>query len=204
VALVLIINVIPLSKLIVALAVVYSIIVMVITAIVSFFDVSGISNFRIIFSISALFEVSLIFILSKGWRKIWIKIPSLNKWVSPDLNGNWEVEIMSTWKGAGSEGIIKGKATIQQTILKLTVNVKTDNSRSFTLVASPFKMMDGIPGLHYMYESETILSNDVENEGHKGAATLYSDDCIQGDFSCLSGNYFTNRNTSGSFIFNKT
>lgn len=38
-----------------------------------------------------------VLLLNPVWRFFWRLIPPLNKWIFPDLNGNWRVEIYSNW-----------------------------------------------------------------------------------------------------------
>ena len=161
-------------------------------------------NITSILKYTALFEIIIIFILILGWKFIWKKIPQLNDWLFPDINGTWQVEIHWTWKqedGSIETGIKKGKVVIKQNFLTLSMELFTDESESETLVIQPKKNPDsGRLQFYYIYKNTPIDKGNNNLQSHIGAAILKIDphnNCI------LQGNYFTDRNTHGLLKFTK-
>jgi hypothetical protein len=51
-----------------------------------------VSPFRV-FSGAAIVDLGLLFFVYVGWRWLWVKVPNLNRWFYPDLNGMWDASI---------------------------------------------------------------------------------------------------------------
>lgn len=197
------ISLLPLTKMFSLFAVLSLLIVTAISYLLSLCSVDTYSDLRLLGMIGFILEFLLIFIFTKGWRFFWKHIPALNKWIFPDLNGEWEAEIQWTWKGGDDQikkGTKIGRVVIQQSLLKFSVDLITDESESTTLVVKPFKDPESDqPAFYYMYKSESI---DPGNDGgeHKGAAVLK---VPLGTLNILSGKYFTSRNTFGRYTFTR-
>jgi len=194
------INLFSISKIIIGFSALYAILL---TTLLPLLGIAiNISN---ILKYTALFEIIIIFILILGWKFIWKKIPQLNDWLFPDINGTWQVEIHWTWKqedGSIETGIKKGKVVIKQNFLTLSMELFTDESESETLVIQPKKNPDsGRLQFYYIYKNTPIDKGNNNLQSHIGTAILKvapHDNCI------LQGNYFTDRNTQGLLKFTKS
>jgi hypothetical protein len=139
------------------------------------------------------------------WRFFWRKFPKLNKWVFPDLNGHWDVELCSNWprqlqllEAASSpdqaidlrtcpESLlaemkpIKLRAEISQTWWSFEMkmyNPKGDTpiDRSDTISVDPFPG-NGLkpPGICYFYKQVNATDNVSDDSEFFGAARLTYD-----------------------------
>ncbi len=140
---------------------------------------------------------------SVGWRILWRHVHKLNDWVFPDLEGTWDMTIHFTKyedsgsKRAPSPGTKNATAEIKQSMLKLSMEVASEDSESKTIVAKPKKDPEsGRPILFYAYEVEPHDNGVDDPTPYKGMALLTLG---IGSSSKLSGNYFTDRRTKGRF-----
>lgn len=139
------------------------------------------------------------------WRWFWKKVPKLNEWVFPDLNGVWDVELCSNWPrqaqmldaAASTEHAIdmrrcadadlaaltpiKLEAEIHQTWFgfdMLLYNPRGDTpiDRSDTISVDPFPRV-GLrrPGICYFYKQVNATDNVADEAEFYGAARLEYD-----------------------------
>lgn len=140
-----------------------------------------------------------------AWRWFWKKVPKLNEWVFPDLNGVWDVELCSNWPrqaqmldaAASTEHAIdmrrcaeadlaaltpiKLEAEIHQTWFgfdMLLYNPRGDTpiDRSDTISVDPFPRV-GLrrPGICYFYKQVNATDNVADEAEFYGAARLEYD-----------------------------
>ncbi|CAH7231779.1 S_2TMBeta domain-containing protein [Vibrio chagasii] len=191
------------TKLLIIFSIIYSLIVVTIAKVLPAIGISNISDMKVIFSISTIVEFIIIYLFSSGWRKVWKWFPVLNDKFFPDLNGEWFAEINWNWNGV--QGKKLGKVFIKQSLITFSVNLETDESRSKTLLVKPFKDPESEQAsFYYMYSSESKAINSDYNKEHKqsheGAAILHLS--LESNDE-LSGNYFTNRETFGHYVFKR-
>ena len=197
------ISLLPLTKMFTFFALLSAGLVALFSYLLSFFGIDNYSEFRILTSVCGVLELLLLYLFFAGWRKIWKVLPILNKWIFPDLNGEWDATIDWNWRNGeeSKQGIKKGKVYINQSLLKFSVDLETDESESSTLVVKPFKDKESNQAaFYYMYRSESINKNAEHNGDYKGAAILK---LPHNKFDKMSGNYFTDRNTFGRYTFVK-
>jgi hypothetical protein len=139
------------------------------------------------------------------WRFFWRKIPPLKRWIFPDLNGIWEVELFSNWPrqlqlleaAASNESQLDMRhcpeanlaplapihleAVITQTWWSFEMhmyNPKGDTpiDRSDTISVDPF-LGKGLqpPGICYFYEQVNSTDNVSDDNVFYGAARLTYD-----------------------------
>ncbi len=192
------INFIPLPKLLTVFAILYFFIVIAFSYLFPIFGIN-LSDIRIASFLGIVVELILLYLFSSGWQKIWTNFPKLNEWIFPDLNGKWKAEIEWNWNG--ETGTKQGTAYIKQSLTKFSIDVDTDESESSTLMVKLSKDAESErPALYYMYRSESKSTSNDNIEEHKGAAILklHFD-----DISKISGNYFTDRKTYGRYTFTR-
>lgn len=193
------INLFSITKIITTFSALYAVLLF---TLLPFFNIKV--NTSSIFKYTALFEIIIILILIVGWQYIWNKIPKLNDWLFPNINGTWNVEIHWNWKqadGTIKRGIKKGEVVIKQNFLTLSMELFTDESESETLVIQPKKNSDsGRLQFYYIYKNTPIDKGNNKLLTHIGTAILkmapHTNDIMQ-------GNYFTDRNTQGLLKFVK-
>lgn len=193
------INLFSITKLIVAFALVYFLIVAGLIYVLSIFGFTESSDTRVAFLVGSVFELFLIYLFASGWRKIWGRFPMLNDLLFPDLNGQWNAKIHWNWDG--KSGTKDGTVIIKQSFIKLSVDLVTDESESKTLMVKPFKSPESNQAaFYYMYHSEAKATSYESKKDHKGAAILYLG---LEDNNKMSGNYFTDRETFGHYVFTR-
>lgn len=130
-----------------------------------------------------------------GWTWIWKKLPKLNDWLFPDLNGKWTMEIHYNFKGLCDH--IAAEATIKQNFISLSMEVSAPNSDSQTLIAVPRKdPVSSRPMLYYVYNVTPHATSSKPEGSYTGAAILRFDNTNGGE---LGGNYWTSAQTRGRF-----
>ena len=148
-------------------------------------------------------SVTAIFV-TPVWRYFWRWIPQLNKWVFPDLNGEWDVELQSNWsridemlKAANREipkfdmrhlpddklpplshELMRARISQSWTAINIVVWNPTGAGpikESEALAVQPFRGKDGRHGLAYIFEQEN--TSDVVSDDRKflGAARVIID-----------------------------
>lgn len=189
----------PLNTLITAVALLYASIVVVLIAGLSTDSSSITDNLSLALQGGALLNAILLAVIYFGWRWIWRKIPKLNQWIFPDLNGNWDVAIHWVWNG--NSGIATGQAVVKQNLLTLSMELTTDKSESETLLARPKRHPEsGRPLIYYIYRNTPKMKDANSGPPHEGTAVLKID---SGNIGILRGNYFTDRETKGHFEMTK-
>ena len=192
-------NLLPITKIVSIISGVFAVLVAIIFGIMG----SDIDTGTKIFSTmryAAVLEVLIFLVVIYGWRLIWKFIPILNEWLFPDINGEWEVEIDWIWDE--NSGNKKGTAYIKQNLLKMNMELITDQSESETLIVHPVKDSgSGRPIVYYVYRNLPKELGGQSSDSHEGAAILKLD---PKNTAVLEGNYFTNRNTRGRFKLSRT
>lgn len=193
------INLLSITKLIVVFALIYFLIITGLIYLLPKIGIDELSDTRVAFSVGTAFELLIIYLLSSGWRTIWKALPSLNNFLFPDLNGEWEAKIH--WNWGGKSGYKDGKVFIKQSFIKFSVDLVTDESESKTLLVKPFKDPESDQAaFYYMYRSESKATSYTSKNEHKGAAILH---LSHGNRNMMSGNYFTDRETFGYYEFTR-
>ncbi|EAQ23584.1 hypothetical protein [Roseovarius sp. 217] len=164
---------------------------------------------RVIYTTPATFGlISLVVGATPLWRKVWARIPQLNRWVFPDLNGRWGTEIHSNIAAMAAyhpdfantdlqtiRTPVPGEFEIVQNWFRLFIRFDSDDrySTSNTLVVEPRKDRDtGRFTLTYVFRNETPAPKPSDEQTHFGAAHVE----IAPDFQSMRGWYWTNRNAS--------
>jgi hypothetical protein len=190
------IRLLPLGRVITAIAVVYASITGFILWL-AYDDATNLTDaISIAFSGSTILNACLLGAFYLGWKKLWAKFPQLNTLLFPDLNGVWDMEIH--WERDGKNGVSQARAFIKQDFLKLGMDVEAEDSDSETLIAVPKKDSEtGRPLLYYVFLTTPKHRVDTENpEPYKGAAILKVG--VDGK-DLLRGNYFTSRKSAGHY-----
>jgi len=191
------INLLPITKLIAWIAGLYAGIVVLISLLVG---ASGLASFETALKVVAILNLVLLGIAIGGWRAVWQWIPKLNDWVFPDLNGKWTVDIHWNWGNKTGEKI--ATAFIKQSLLKLSIELSSDESESETLMVTPHKdAQSSRPGLYYIYRNISTAGAAKKQDPHIGAAILK---VSQESNDVLRGNYFTDRSTNGHYTMRRT
>lgn len=193
------INLMSFTKLIVIFSIIYFLIITGLIYLLTLSGVEEVNHIRVAFSVGTVFEFLLLYVFSSGWRAVWSWFPKLNKWLFPDLNGEWNAKIIWNWQG--KTGTKNGTVFIKQSITKISVDLVTDESESTTLMVKPYKDPESDqPAFYYMFRSESKLINHQTKSDYKGAAILKLS--LDND-NVMSGNYFTDRETFGRYTFEK-
>ena len=190
------INLLPITKVISWVAGLYAFAVVLISVLVG---ASGLATLETAFKGVAVLNLVLLGVAIGGWRWIWMKIPKLNNWVFPDLNGRWDVEIH--WNWGTKKGEKSATAFIKQSLMKVSIELLSDESESETLMVVLHKdAQSSRPGLFYIYRNVGLSGAAKKQAPHTGAAilkiSLESNDV-------LHGNYFTDRSTNGQYTMRR-
>jgi hypothetical protein len=133
-----------------------------------------------------------------AWRWQW-----LHPWFvsTPVLRGTWRGVIVSTWVDpATGQPVpsIEAYAAITQTASKIQIRMMTAESESQLLGASIVRDDDGLPRLFGTYRNTPRQEMRHRSQIHHGGLFLN----IHGDPPrLLEGQYWTDRNTTGSLTF---
>jgi hypothetical protein len=194
-----VINLFSITKLFIAFALIYFLIITGLIYLLPKVGITELSDTKVAFSVGSGFELLLVYLFASGWKKIWASFPSLNKHLFPDLNGEWEAKIYWNWDG--NSGCKEGKVFIKQSFIKLSVDLVTDQSESKTLMVKPFKNPESDQAaFYYMYHCVSKATSYESKKDHQGAAILH---LSHEDSNKMSGNYFTDRETFGHYVFTK-
>ncbi|MEQ8441229.1 MAG: hypothetical protein RIM33_11475 [Alphaproteobacteria bacterium] len=186
------------------------------------------------YRLAVLITAGLVSAVMVKWRLFW-KIPMLGPWLAeklfPDLNGDYEVTILSNWPiiqnlisgeppKFESEGpllsnelqLVKLNGRIEQTFFRTSVIltplvangvIKESRTLSCTLHKEG---RDGVKRISYVYEQENLNRDETDEEKFLGAGDLRLDPKSD---AVLSGKFWTNRawhkgyNTAGNIEFRK-
>ncbi len=136
----------------------------------------------------------IIYFFSIGWRTIWKKAPWLSENIFPDLSGEWEFEL--TYHGQFGDGTASGRATIKQSLLKISIEVQTGKSLSHTMsVTAQMDAEAQAPLLQYIYR----VNPGNSGMPYRGAAVL---NYLKND-DMLKGKYWTERPTYGEYVLRR-
>ena len=101
----------------------------------------------------------------------------------PDLNGNWNVSITSSYQNF--EIVTQAKAVIRQTASLLCISLETENSRSYSTSGCLLKTerLNSFE-LTYQYINQTKSNAIATMENHSGTTwlTIQNDRLIEGDY----------------------
>jgi len=190
------INMLPLGPLIVGVSVAYTAMTLILYLILQ--NETDTLIEQIIFSAKGAAGLNLLLFLffTFGWRKLWEKLPILNKLIFPDLNGTWDMTI--NWEWDGNSGEANATAIIKQNFLSISMEVESDQSDSESLLAKAKKDPEsGRPILYYIYRN---TPKDAKKPPYLGTAVLKLG-LINPE--ALEGNYYTDRNSFGRYHLNK-
>jgi hypothetical protein len=191
------ITVLPFVKVIVAIAACFGVFVAIFVALTwDFGDAATLgSSVRIALSGATILNLVLLFLVYVGWKSIWSTFPALNRWVFPNLNGEWKMTIH--WQSAESSGVAFARVRIKQDLMRISMEVFSRDSDSETLIALPKRDPEsGRPILYYVYR---VVPKNIRfgvGGSYEGSAILKLSDT---GHDRLGGNYFTSRQTLGHF-----
>lgn len=190
------INLLPITKLIAWVAGIYAGMVVLISILL---EASGLTSLETALKGVGILNLVLFCTAIRGWRQVWQWIPKLNDWVFPDLNGKWTVDIHWNWDSQSGEKT--ATAFIKQSILKVSIELSSDESESETLMVAPHKdAQSSRAGLYYIYRNVSIAGAADKQDPHIGAAILK---VSQESNDLLRGNYFTDRSTNGQYTMRR-
>lgn len=158
-------------------------------------------------------------IVTPAWRTIWRIVPKLNDWVYPDLNGEWDVELLSNYsridavlKAANraapkldmrlapdedlpplQAGLMRARITqswLDIDMLMWNPTGKGPIRESKTLIAEPFRGKGGRHGLTYVFEQENVQQEVSDDRQFRGAVWLVRN---HADLNVLSGQMWSDR-----------
>ncbi|MCP2223560.1 MULTISPECIES: hypothetical protein [Bradyrhizobium] len=192
------INILPITRVIGAVAVSYGVCIAIV--VVLNWQLGDEANLRsgvtVALSGATALNLILLFLVYVGWKKIWAMFPALNRWVFPDLNGEWSMRIY--FQTTEKSGVLPARALIKQDFLRMSMEVFSQDSNSETLIVFPKRDPESDrPILYYVYR--VVPKNIKEGAGgsYEGSAILRLSDSRTVDR--WSGNYFTSRQTLGHF-----
>jgi SMODS-associating 2TM, beta-strand rich effector domain len=192
-----VISILPITRVVGAVAVSYGVCVALIVAIVwKIGDEPTLkSSMGIALSGGTVLNLLILFLIYIGWKRIWSLFPVRNNLVFPDLNGAWKMRIH--WHGMGTSGIVPARVQIKQDLLRISMEVYSRDSDSETLAAVAKRDPEsGRPMLYYVYRVVPKKVRIDAGASYEGSAILKISD-IGNDR--LSGNYFTSKQTLGHF-----
>lgn len=142
--------------------------------------------------------VALVGLANVSWRWAWVRWPSLNRWLFPDLNGEWKGHLMSTWVNPETHQTpppIPVTIAIHQTFFKTSVTLATAESSSVsTRCFLEASREIGRFRVWYTYNNDPIAQVQHRSSPHEGVAWLEIDLSIPDQ---INGRYFTARRTTG-------
>jgi len=196
------INLFPIQKVIVTIAIIYAVLVVLVLVSIQYFFGNPTVWFSIKIALGGAAILNLILLASIyiGWKWIWSTFPSLNTFLFPNLNGSWNMKIH--WNGLNdNRGIVNADAIIKQNLLRISMEVSSEKSDSETMLAYPKKDPEsGRPILYYIYRVIPKCTSDNLGDTYHGTAILKLSDS---GINELRGNYFTSQKTQGYFVITR-
>lgn len=128
------------------------------------------------------------------------KITWLQGWLvlTPNLNGTWEGELISTWEDPQTGTTpppIKAFLVIRQSLLKTSCVLMTKESKSWSRAVTIQTAPDGaLKILEFTYSNSPKPTVQHRSKAHDGACSL---EIIANKTSKLQGKYWTERATTG-------
>jgi hypothetical protein len=160
------------------------------------------STLKLISLVTFLITTVVVAIVNLVWRRLWRHFPSLNRLVFPDLNGQWEGTLVTTWKDENgqSPGPIAATLWIKQSLLSMHIRLQTKESTSYssreTLEAAPSKDRYLV---WYSYHNQPQRAVAYRSTPHDGVSVIEMN--VDVDANRLTGQYYTARHTSGDMEF---
>lgn len=109
----------------------------------------------------------------------------------PDINGRYEGDLISSYDESKTYKIV---VEIQQSLTDILINLYTENSASYSLIATIGKNNHGNWSISYLYQNKTsTVNHDEDMKDHNGVALLE----VLNNGSKLKGNYFNNPRDRG-------
>lgn len=119
----------------------------------------------------------------------------------PNLSGKWEGFVKSNWKEKELEPI-PIEVTINQNFFNIQVQIKTNESRSYSIGASfDIDKERGFQQLFYTYLNTPKAGVRDRSEIHYGSTILNFDGF---KVTSMDGEYWTDRETTGEITLNRT
>ena len=129
------------------------------------------------------------------WK--WPVVRWLTRLEVPVLEGNWKVELKSSYRGQDGkqEPVVRQvKLSVAQTWSKIAIRLKTDQSSSDSYAASFILCSGQKPKLMYTYQNNPQYDNVGSMQIHRGTAELTVESECR-----LAGLYFTGRGRDGNY-----
>tara|TARA_Y100000310_G_scaffold198957_1_gene198943 strand:+ start:4172 stop:4756 length:585 start_codon:yes stop_codon:yes gene_type:complete len=133
------------------------------------------------------------------WKYIYMIKPELfEKYVCPDLNGQWLAKIESNFDG---ETVVDLPLEIKANFFSIKMIMHTNYGKSNTTICRISKQDDGSFELHYMYRVQNDQAKSGDAQSYEGAGRV---NLIDSEIKKLKGVFFTNRcwregkNTAGN------
>ncbi len=140
------------------------------------------------------------------WRPIWRRFPMLNRRIFPDLNGTWDGTLVSTWIDPQTnrpKPPIPVRFWITQNLFNIHVRMKTGESMSYSRHFFVEVNRDlSLVRIWYSYHNQPKAEFTWRSTRHEGVAWLEMD--AANEPKRLSGQYFTERKTSGDITIELT
>jgi len=134
---------------------------------------------------------------NRYWRLLWRRLPALGTWIFPDLNGNWEGTLVSTWIDPATgqkKPPIATTITVRQGLFSTSVRLQTGESTSYsTRCLLEADREHGRFRLWYSYDNKPKAEFRRRSASSEGVAWLEA----EADPHRLVGYYYTERKTSG-------
>ncbi len=143
--------------------------------------------------------------LFKKW--LW-KLPIFRHWLVmiPNLNGNWEGALQSTWVDEKTGKIvdpIDTKAVIKQDLTTITIDFTTNEMDSRSIIAEiscdPHRR---VVEINYTYQSDPDATVKHRSAIHYGSAKLVYGKTSRSE--TLKGDYWTDRKTTGTIVIKRS
>lgn len=140
---------------------------------------------------SNLIQYTLLFMFFVYEKWLWKYMPFHD---IPKLHKKYEGTLKSSYDNKERNIYVK----INQTLFGISITIKTDESKSYTVVAN-FDITYNYKRLIYTYHNVAKAEYNERSPQHYGTTILDVDDINE-----LTGKYYTERNTTGDIKLHKT